>query len=186
MHLYFEDRWSIYEKPKFDNKPKTRKRKILGWASWASWCACACVKCDQSMKTERSTTNPKLENKLKTREQKIVGGASSIMMYVWNFGMWSIYENPKLDNNPNTWKQTQKSEIKNRAVSVEHRGVCVCGMLQCDQSMKTQDLTTNPKLENEKSWGERRVSWCVCVCGMLRCDQSMKTQNSTTNHPGLF
>ena len=107
--------------------------------------------------------NRKIDNKPKTREQKIVGGASSIMMYVWNFGMWSIYENPKLDNNPNTWKQTQKSEIKNRAVSVEHRGVCVCGMLQCDQSMKTQDLTTNPKLENEKSWGERRVSWCVCV-----------------------
>ena len=35
------------------------------------------------------------------------------------------------------------------------------------------------KLRNEKSWGGRRVSWCVC--GMLGGDQSMKTQNPTTN-----
>ena len=34
----------------------------------------------------------------KTHKQKIVGWASSIVVCVWNVGMWSIYENPKLDN----------------------------------------------------------------------------------------
>ena len=33
-----------------------------------------------------------------TQKQKIVGRASSIVVYVRNVGMWSIYENPKLDN----------------------------------------------------------------------------------------
>ena len=38
---------------------------------------------------------------------------------------------------------------------------CVCGMFGCDQSMKIQNSTTNPKLGNKakignkKSWGER-------------------------------
>ena len=40
------------------------------------------------------------------------------------------------------------------------------------------------KLRNEKSWGERRASWCVC--GMFGCDPSMKTRNSTTMLPGLL
>ena len=35
------------------------------------------------------------------------------------------------------------------------------------------------KLRNDKSWGERRASWCVR--GMFGYDQSMKTQNSITN-----
>ena len=35
---------------------------------------------------------------------------------------------------------------------------CVCGMLGCDQSMKTQNSETNPKHGNKKSWGERRAS----------------------------
>ena len=77
---------------------------------------------------------------------------------------------------------SENSESKNCGVSVEHRGVC--GMLGCDQSMKTRNSTTNPKLGNKKSWGERRASWCVCR--MFGCDQSMKTRNSTTNLPGLL
>ena len=45
---------------------------------------------------------------------------------------------------PKTRQQIQNSETnpklvkKNRGVSVEHRGVCVCGMFGCDQSMKFQ------------------------------------------------
>ena len=70
-----------------------------------------------------------------------------------------------------------KLTIENRGVGVVHRGGC--GMLGCDQSMKTQNSTTNPKLGNKKSWSECRASWCVC--GIFGCDQSMKTQNSTTN-----
>ena len=42
-----------------------------------------------------------------------------------------------------TRQQTQNSEMKNRGVNVEHRGVYVCGMFGCDQSMKTQNSTTN-------------------------------------------
>ena len=36
----------------------------------------------------------------------------------------------------------ENSETKNRAVSVEHRGVCVyvCGMFGCDQSMNVKHL----------------------------------------------
>ena len=73
-------------------------------------------------------------------------------------------------------RETQKRKIAEWAPSIV---VCVCEMLGCDQSMKTQNSTTNPKLENKKSWGERRASWCVC--GMFRCDQSKKSQNSKTN-----
>ena len=38
--------------------------------------------------------------KPKTRKQKIVDWASSIVVCVWNVGMWSVYKNPKLDNKP--------------------------------------------------------------------------------------
>ena len=62
---------------------------------------------------------------------------------------------------PEKWSPWN-SETKNRGVVVEHRGVCVeCS--GCDQSMKTQNLTTNTKLGNKKSCGERQASWCVCV-----------------------
>ena len=57
--------------------------------------------------------------------------------------------------------------------------LCTCTLRIGDRSMTTQYSTTNPKLGNKKSWGERRASWCMC--GMLGCDQSMKTQNLTTN-----
>ena len=96
--------WSIYENPKLDNKPKTRKQtqNMETKKSWgerrASWCVCGMFGCDQSMKTDNSTTNTKLGNKPKTRKQKIVGWASSIVVCAWNVRMWSIYENPKLDN----------------------------------------------------------------------------------------
>ena len=97
--------------------------KLRNEKSWgrrrASWCVCGMLGCDQSTKTQNSTTNPKLGNKPKTRKQKIVGWVSSIVMCVWNVRMLSIYENPKLDNKHKTRKQ------KNRGVSVEHRGACV-------------------------------------------------------------
>ena len=78
-----------------------------------------------------------------TQKRKIVGWALSIVVCMRNVGMWPIYENPKLDNKPKTRKQTQNMETKNRGVSVEHRVVCVCRMFGCDQSMKTQNSTTN-------------------------------------------
>ena len=59
-----------------------------------------------------------------------------VCVCVWHVGMWSIYKNSKLENKPKTRKQIQNSETKNRGVSVEHRGV-YCGMLRCDQFMKT-------------------------------------------------
>ena len=90
---------------------------------------------------------------------------------------------PRKKWSPENWSPTN-SETKNRGVGVEHRGLCVCGMLGCNQSTKTQNSTTNPKHGNKKSWGARRASWCVC--GMFGCDQSMKTQNSTTNLPGIL
>ena len=83
-----------------------------------------------------------------TQKQKIVRWASSIVMCVesWNIRMWSIYENPKLDNKHKTRKQARKSETKNRGMSVEHRGLCVCVCVcvcVCDQFMKSQNSTTN-------------------------------------------
>ena len=34
---------------------------------------------------------------------------------------------------------------------------CVCGMLGCDQSMKTQNSRTNPKLGNETETRKQRI-----------------------------
>ena len=45
-------------------------------------------------------------------------------------------------NGPRKKWSPENSETKNRGAGVEHRGVCVCGMLGCDQSMKTQNSTT--------------------------------------------
>ena len=56
--------------------------------------------------------------------------------------------------------------------------VCVCGMLGCDQSMKTQNSETKNRGVSVEHRG-------VCVWN-VRFDQSMKTQNSTTNFPGLL
>ena len=35
--------------------------------------------------------------------------------------------------------------------------VCVCGMLRCDQSMKTQYSTANPKLENKTKTRKQKI-----------------------------
>ena len=79
---------------------KTQKQKIVGWASSIVVCVCVCVcgmlGCDESTKTQNSTTNPTLGNEPKTQKQKIVRWASSFVVCVWNVRMWSIYENPKL------------------------------------------------------------------------------------------
>ena len=52
-------------------------------------------------------------------------------------------------------------------------------MCRSKNDCKVQNSTKNPKLGNEKSWGERWASWCVCE--ILGWDQSMKTQNLTKN-----
>ena len=101
----------------------------------------------------------------------------------WSSEKWSLEKwfprkmvSGKMAPDKNGPRETQKRKIVGWASSIV---VCMCGMLGCDQSMKTQDSETNLKHGNKKSWGERRASWCVC--GMFGCDQSMKTQNSTTN-----
>ena len=80
-----------------------------------------------------------------TQKQKIVGWASSIVVCEWNVGMWSIYENPKLDNKPKTWKQTQNSETKNHGLSVEFRGGCVW-------NVRMWSIYEIRKLDNKPSW----------------------------------
>ena len=127
-----------------------------------------------------------------TQKRKIVGRASSIVVCVWNIGIWSIYENPKLDHKPITRKQIQNTETKNHWVSVEHRGVCVeCSdviiLWKPKTRQRTQNSETKPKPETKNRGvgvGHRVVYVCVCV--MFGCDQSMKTQNPTTNLPGLL
>ena len=49
----------------------------------------------------------------------------------------------KTQNSTTNQNKKQKSETKNCEVSVEHRGVRVCGLLGCDQYMKTENSTTN-------------------------------------------
>ena len=66
---------------------------------------------------------------------------------------------------------------------------CVCGMLGCDQSMKTQNSTqtqnseTNPKLGNKKSWGERASSIVVCVCVCVECSDVINLWKLKTRQP---
>ena len=69
---------------------------------------------------------------------------------------------PREKWSPKNWsRKTQEQKIVGWASSIV---VCVCEMLGCDQFMKTQNSTTNPKFGNEKSSGERQASCCVCVC----------------------
>ena len=144
------------------NPGKIGTGKLRNEKSWGG-------RCDQSTKTQSSTTNPKLGNKPKTRKQKIVGWASSIVVCVWNVGMWSIYENPKVDKKPKTRKQTQNTETKNRGVSVEHRGVCV----ECSDVINLWKPKTRQQIFLDSfsvlqfgtyvgSWRKRLTSVCVC------------------------
>ena len=77
-----------------------------------------------------------------TQKRKIMGWVSSIVVCAWNVGMWSIYENPKLDNKHKTRKQRQnrKQKIVGWALIIV---VYLCGMFGYDQSMKTQNSRTN-------------------------------------------
>ena len=104
-----------------------------------------------------------------TQKQKIVGWVSSIVVSVWNVRMWSIYENPKLDNKHKTRKQTQNSETKNRRVSVEDRGVCV----ECSDVINLWKPKTWQQIFLDSfsvlqfgayvgSWRKRQTSCCVC------------------------
>ena len=100
---------------------------------------------------------------------------------VWNVGIWSIYENPKLDNKPKTWKQTQNSETKIRGVSVEHRGVCV----ECSDVINLWNPETRQQTfldsfrvlqfgEYVGSWGKRRTSFCVSWNQSIKIKKSFK------------
>ena len=152
---------------------KTVPGELRNEKSWggrrASWCVCGMLGCDQSMKTQNSTTNPQLGNEPKTRKQNIVGWASSIVVSVSNVWMWLIYENPKLDNKPTTRQQTQNTETKNRGVSVEHRGVCV----ECSDVINLWKPKTRQQIFLNSfsvlhfgayvgSWRKRQTSFSVC------------------------
>ena len=91
---------------------------------------------------ESRKNSPRKIGPRETQKRKIVGSASRIVVCVWNVGMWSIYENPKLNNKPKTRKQTQNTETKNRGVSVEHRDVCVW-------NVRMLSIYENPKLDNK-------------------------------------
>ena len=83
-------------------------RKLKNEKSWggrrASWSVCVCgmLGCDQSMKTQNSETKPKPETK--NRELSVEHRG----VCVWNVRMWSIYEDPKLDNKSSwtSWKSS--------------------------------------------------------------------------------
>ena len=114
---------------------------------------------------------PQKNGPRETQKRKIVGWASSIMVCVWNVGMWSIYVNPKLDNKPKTWRQTQNAETKNRGVSVEHRGVCVC--VECSDVINLWKPKTRQQSFLDSfsvlqfgayvgSWRKCQTSFCLC------------------------
>ena len=104
-----------------------------------------------------------------TQKQKIVGRRSSIVVCVWNVGMWSIYENSKLENKSKTRKRTRNTKTKNRGVSVEHRGVCV----ECSDVINLRKPKTRQQIFLESfsvlqfgtyvgSWRKRQTFFCVC------------------------
>ena len=76
-----------------------------------------------------------------TQRRKIVGWASSIVVCV---ECWDVI---------NLWKPTTRQQTQNSETNPKHRNEnswgelrvswCVCWMFGCDQSMKTQNSTTN-------------------------------------------
>ena len=64
--------------------------------------------------------------------------------------------------NPGKWSSEKWSpgnpETKNRGVGVEHRSVC--GMLGCNQSMKTEKLDNKPKTRKQTQNTETKM-WNV-------------------------
>ena len=82
----------------------------------AGWCAYVYAKlgCDQSVKTQNSTTNLKLGNKPKTRKQKIVVWASSIVASVC-VECWDVV---------NLWKPKTRQQIFLDSLSVLQFGAC--------------------------------------------------------------
>ena len=123
----------------------------------------------ESRKNGPRKNSPRKIGPRETQKRKIVGWASSIVVCVWNVWMWSIYENPKLDNKHKTPKQSQNLETKNRGVSVEHRGVCV----ECSNVINLWKPKTRQQSFLESfsvlqfgahvgSWCKRRISFCVC------------------------
>ena len=107
-------------------------RKVRNEKSWgerrASWYVCGMFWCNQSMKTQNSTTNTKLGNKAKTGNKKSWGKRwASWCVCVWNVRMWSIYENPKLDNK-SSWTPLvfySLVHMYDRDVSIKHFFVCL-------------------------------------------------------------
>ena len=86
----------------------------------------------------------------------------------WSPENWSPEKWSPEKLSPENWSP-ENSETKICRVSVEYRGVCVCvcGMLGFDQSVKTQNSETNPKLDNKpKTHKQKIVGWAssIVVC----------------------
>ena len=64
----------------------------------------------------------------------------------WGVECWNVI---------NLWKPKIRQETQN--------SWCVCGIFRCDQSMKTQNSETNPKLGNKKNRGVSVEHRGVCV-----------------------
>ena len=95
-----------------------------------------------------------------TQKRKIEGWASSIVVCVC--GMWSIYENPKLENKPKTRKKTRNTETKNRGVNVKHRGMCV----ECSDVINLWKPRTRQQTQNSEKSQNRKpkvVGWALSI-----------------------
>ena len=109
------------------------------------------------------------------------------------------------NRSPEKWFP-ENSEVKNHGLSVEYRDVCVCRMFECDQSMKTRNLSSvehcgvcvefsnvinlwKPKTRKRKvlMWASSIVV-CVCVCGMPNVINlwKLKTWQQTFRTPSVF
>ena len=98
-----------------DNKPKTRKQKIMEWALSIMVCVCGMFE-----------TNPKFDNKPKTQKQKIVGWALSIVVCVCvecSKQTQNSTTNPKLGN------KIKANEISLESSSFVHCEYCIFKLL---------------------------------------------------------
>ena len=68
-----QEKWSPEEWPPGKMVPGKLRNEQSSGGRRASWCVSEMFGCDQSMKTQNSTTNTKLGNKAKTGNQKSWG-----------------------------------------------------------------------------------------------------------------
>ena len=81
---------------------------------------------------------------------------------VWNVGMWSIYENPKLGNKP----ETRKQKIVGWASSI----------VVCVWNVRMWSIYENPKLDNKhktrkqsQNWKQKIVAWALSIMVCVEC-----------------